>query len=53
MIGREFIGKNRQIEKRIALQLLGDVKPILTQSTRTWGKRSYQTDLHSSPVHKR
>jgi ribosomal protein L44E len=50
LVWREFVGQNRKVEKRIALQLLCDVKPIFTQSTRTGWERGDQTDLHSSPA---
>ena len=50
MVRREFIGQNGEAEERIALQLLREVKPILTQAPGTWGKGCNQTDFHSSPV---
>jgi len=50
VVRREFVGQNRKVQERIALQLPRNVKPIFTQAPRTWGKGCNQTDLHSAPV---
>src|SRR5580704_16361169 len=46
----QFVGQNGQAEKRIPLQLLGQVQSVFAQSSRAWGKGGYQTDLHSPPA---
>jgi hypothetical protein len=53
MIRRQVIAQNRQIEKWIALQFLGDMESVLTQPAGAGRKRRNQTDLHSSPIDKR
>jgi len=50
MVFLQLVSQNREVEERIALQLLREVKAVLTQSPGTGGKSCYQTDLHSSPV---
>jgi hypothetical protein len=44
---RNFIGKNRQANKRIAAQFLGNMQSILAQPTLTGWESGDQTDFHS------
>ena len=46
VLRRELISQHREVEERIALQLLRDVKPIFAQSPSTWGKSGDQTNFH-------
>jgi len=46
MVGREIIAQNGKVEKRIALQLLRNMKPIFAQAPSAGRKSCDQTDLH-------
>ena len=50
MIMRELVRQYREIQKRISLQFLRNVKSVLAQPSRARRKSRYQTNLHSSPV---
>ena len=47
---RKLVGQNGKVKKWVALQLLRQMKSILTQSPGTRWKRRHQTDLHSAPA---
>ena len=44
---RDLVRKDRQAEKRIAAQFLGNVKSVLAQSTLAGRESGYQTNFHS------
>jgi hypothetical protein len=46
-IGPKLIGEDSEAKEWIPIQLLRNVKTILAQSPRTWGKSRDQTNLHS------
>ena len=46
-IGPKLIGEDSEAKEWIPIQLLRNVKTILAQSPRTWGKGRDQTNLHS------
>jgi len=46
--GRDFVAENRELDKRIPLEFLGDMKAIFTQTAMTGRKRGYQANSHSA-----
>jgi hypothetical protein len=46
LTGWDLVGKDGEIQKRIAIQLLGNMQAILAQAALAWRESGHQTDFH-------